>query len=97
MTEAEFYAQVDVEKGVRIPYFKERKRPNYIAETAGRIRAVGGYLPTIPLYDMHKFLSVNEILTRQFGSKEFKYSDAYNIYREGVNKADYAAKTGRIR
>lgn len=97
MTKEEFYSQVDVEDGVRIPYFKERRRPNYIAETAGRIRAVGGVLPTIPLYDMHKFLSVNETCIKNFGKIQPMRSDTYNIYRESINRADYAARTGRLR
>ena len=97
MTKDEFYSQVEVSEGVRIDYFREKKRTNYIAETAARIRVIGGYIPTIPMYDVHKFLSVNETLTRQFGDQPLKYSDAYNIYREGINRADAFARTGRLR
>ena len=96
MTKEDFYSQVDVSPGVRLDYFREKKRLNYMAETAARIRAVGGYLPTIPMYDAHKFLSVNETLTKQFGDQPLKYSDAYNIYREGLSRADYTARTGYL-
>ena len=96
MTKEEFNSSIEVDDSVKLRYFKEKPRVHVLAETCARIKAVGGVIPNIPIFEVHRFLNVNEILQKDFGRKEFKYSDAYNIYREGINRADYAAKTGRL-
>ena len=96
MTKEEFYSQVEVADGVRLRFFTEKPRTHILGETCARIKAVGGVIPNIPILEVHRFLNVTEILQKDFGRTQFKYSDAYNIYREGINRADYAAKTGRL-
>lgn len=96
MTKEEFYSQVEVADGVKLRFFTEKPRPHILGETCARIKAVGGVIPNIPILEVHRFLNANENAIKVFGRREFMYSDAYNIYREGINRADYAAKTGRL-
>ncbi len=96
MTKEEFDSQVELADTVKLRYFKVRSRANIIEETCKRIRPIGGVTPNILIYHMHKFMEANEIFTVAFGKDELKYSDAYNIYRDGKIKADYVAKTGRL-
>lgn len=96
MLKEEFLSIVEVAPKLKLRYFTEKKRPHVLEETSLRIKAFGGAIPNIPIYEVHRFLSVNETLTKQFLRRDFIYSDAYGIFREGINKADYAAKTGRL-
>ena len=96
MTKEEFYSQVQVEEHVQLPYFTGKKRLNAIEETSLRVRALGGYVPNLPIYGGFLFMESQVNAGSQIGKRPFKFSESYNIYRQSINKADYAAKTNRL-
>ncbi len=96
MTKDEFVSQVEVQEGVKLNYFKDKPHRNLMEETSQRVRAIGGVVPNMVIYGAYLFMESHTNAISQFGKNPLKYSEAANIYRQGVNRADYAAKTNKL-
>ncbi len=96
MTKEEFDSQVEVADTVKLPYFKAKPHRNLMEETSQRVRAIGGVVPNMVIYGAYLFMESHTNAISQFGRNTLPYSEAVNISRQGVNRADYAAKTNKL-
>lgn len=96
MTEKDFFSLYQVREGVKLPWFRAKRRINITAETGRRIRALGGTIPAVSFYNTWRFFDNIAIVQRDFGKLPYKYTDAHTIHRDSINKLKLLQKEGKV-